>query len=137
MLNLQVRFLLCFLGQRATAAVRLAPGDNNVTVILHAAAADIDLWWPAGSGRGGEYGAHPALYNVTAVFTPAGSMAGAARSQASPAVGGTELRATRRVGFRTVALVTGNDTDPAFVAAATGAEGSGQHGTSGLHCCTI
>ena len=62
------------------------------------------------------------------MFTPTGSMAGAARSQAGPAVGGTELRATRRVGFRTVALVTGNDTDPAFVAAATGAEGSGQHG---------
>lgn len=42
---------------------------------------------------------------------------------------GVEASATtRRVGFRYFALVTGNDTDPAFVAAAKDQEGTESHG---------
>jgi beta-mannosidase len=67
-------------------------------VSLAAAASDILLWWPAGSGA-------QHLYNVTV---------GLGHSAATQPY----VTTTRSVGFRTLALVTGNDTDPSYVATA-------------------
>lgn len=53
------------------------------------------------------------LYGVTALFTP----------DVGPAV-----QAERRIGFRTFALVTGNDTDPDYVKRAAGADGTDTQG---------
>ena len=79
-------------------------GESNFTVVLAAASTDVLLWWPAGLGE------RP-LYNISA------------RLVSSDGASVTES-AVRRVGFRTLAIVTGNDTDPAWVAANTGADGS-------------
>ena len=62
------------------------------------------LWWPVGLG--------PARLHTLAV-------------DVAPEHGAA-LAAQRRVGFRTVALVTGNDTDPAYVARAAQEEGTEQ-----------
>lgn len=84
----------------------VSAGESEVTAVLQASASDIDLWWPAGLG------AQP-LYNVTVAFAPSN-----ARTAAAP------VAATRRIGFRTFALVTGNDTDPAYVAKNLNADGT-------------
>ena len=94
-------------GQKATAKVSLPGGNANITVALKAAASDIKLWWPAGLG------AQP-LYNVTATFTPDSALVTESAS----------LSATRRLGFRMFALVTGNDTDPAYVKAHKDTDGT-------------
>jgi hypothetical protein len=98
------------------------------------------LWWPNKMGL-------QMLYNVTAKFTVAGPAgvpaANNSASTGSSAANEVNIRtsakittnignpiattiptiaATRRIGFRTVALVTGNDTDPTFVA--DGGDGS-------------
>ena len=65
----------------------------------------VALWWPAGLG------AQP-LYSVTATFTP-----GSGAAPASPPVS-----VSRRIGFRTLALVTDDDSEPARLA---GVDGSG------------
>ena len=100
-------------GGGAAAAVskqtKLSPGNNVVTLSMNASAAHIKLWWPAGSG------AQP-LYNVSISFTPA------------RAGGATTLKAVRRIGFRVFALVTGNDTDPAYVTKAAAEEGTSDFG---------
>eukprot|EP01050_Picozoa_sp_SAG11_P009946 SAG11_NODE_972_length_6340_cov_3.043423_7_plen_340_part_00 len=82
-------------------AVAVPAGDSVAEVSLAAAAADIKLWWPAGQG------AQP-LYNVSVSFG--------------------KLEASRRIGFRTFALVTGNDTDPAYVTAAANGDGTDRLG---------
>jgi hypothetical protein len=58
-------------------------------------------------------------YNITVTFTPTGT---------APTASVSPLRATRRVGFRHFALVTGNDTDPAYIEQSATAEGSGTLG---------
>ena len=58
-------------------------------------------------------------YNITATFTP---------TDTAPTASVSPLRATRRVGFRHFALVTGNDTDPAYIEQSATAEGSGALG---------
>jgi len=85
--------------------VDLQAGGGNVTVSIDVQAADVKLWWPFGLGA-------QHLYNVTASFSSASSA----------------VKATRRIGFRHVALVTGNDTDPGYVAKAVTEEGSDSHG---------
>jgi beta-mannosidase len=80
-------------GQSAVSVpVTLRSGDSNVTVTLVAdQSSGISLWWPVGLGG-------HSLYNVTAAF--------------QPSAGGDTVATTRAIGFRFVALVTGNDTDP-------------------------
>lgn len=80
-------------------------GHSNVTVILPAPAKDVKLWWPAGTGK-------QQLYNVSVVLD----------SQAE------KVAIKRRIGFRTFALVTGNDTDPSYVKRAATEQGTELHG---------
>jgi hypothetical protein len=79
----------------ASTPVSLAAGDSSATLVLPANPADYSLWWPNGMG------AQP-LYSVAASFVPS-------LPAPFPAVAPT---VSRRVGFRTVALVTDDDTDP-------------------------
>lgn len=65
----------------------------------------VELWWP------NRLGGQP-LYNLKVCFSPPN-----ARSCAE-----------RQVGFRTVSIVTGNDTDTAYVNASRFATGSSSHG---------
>ena len=77
-------------GATAQASVDLRDGSEQV-VTLSTAATDVELWWPNGVQGGG-----PKLYNLTVTFEPD------ARADTVPAA------ATRRVGFRHFALVTGH-----------------------------
>ena len=95
-------------GPVAEWKVDVPKGDSNVTLHANASATQVKLWWPAGMGS-------QPLYDLTA-FTPEGG--GLYRSTS----------ASRKVGFRQFALVTGNDTDPDFVARAATEEGSASHG---------
>jgi hypothetical protein len=103
----------------ASTPVQLAAGDNNVTVTVKATAQQIKLWWPVG------HGAQP-LYSVSASFAPSASATASAAASA-PAVA-TAITASRRVGFRMFALVTGNDTSPAYVAANLDTDGTDSMG---------
>jgi beta-mannosidase len=93
-------------GAAAAQAVSLPAGDSNVTLTLAAPPGSVSLWWPVGLGA-------QALYAVNASFVPSG----AAPAPAPPA---TE----RRIGFKFVAYVTGNDTNPEWLAANTGGDGN-------------
>ena len=103
--------------------VVLAAGSNNITLRIPAAQTKgARLWHPHGHGD-------QVLYNVTAKFTPHAAPApGASDQGATPAAAAgsssTTTTTTRRTGFRDVALVTVNDTDPAVVAA--GGNGTGR-----------
>ena len=93
------------------------PGINNVTVAIPATeTVGAQLWNPNGYGK-------QTMYNITATFTPTASTSS---TQATPTpVANTAISSTsRRVGFRDVALVTVNDTDPAVVA--KGGNGTGR-----------
>ena len=86
-------------GGSATVPVALPAGRSAVTVTLPAANNAVGLWWPAQTP-----GAQT-LYNVSVVFTPAG---------AGP------VGDARRMAFRVLTLVTGNDTDPSTLAGKDG-----------------
>ena len=91
--------------------VTLAAGMNDVTLHIPASQTQgVKLWHPHG------HGAQP-LYNITATFTQAHRHTGTAAAAAATT--------TRRVGFRHVALITVNDTDPTAAAAAARANGTG------------
>ena len=96
-------------GAKASKKVSLVKGDNKVSVDVDATS-DVALWWPNGMGE-------QKMYNVTASFAASGDV------QASAAV-----EASRRIGFRFVALVTGNDTDASYVAASKGEQGTDHMG---------
>jgi hypothetical protein len=97
-------------GGSASKMTTLVSGDNIVTLSMVASAAQIKLWWPAGTGA-------QTLYTISVVFNPI------AYPPAVPAI-----KAVRRIGFRVFALVTGNDTDPAYVARAAKEEGTEDFG---------
>ena len=86
-------------GGSASVPVTLPAGRSIVNVTLPAADNAVSLWWPAQTP-----GAQT-LYAVNVVFTPAG---------AAP------VSDVRRLGFRVVTLVTGNDTDPTTLAGKDG-----------------
>lgn len=94
-------------GGYASQNVSLPAGESSVTLQMVAPASAIDLWWPAGMG------AQP-LYGVSAVLVPA--------------AGAASVAASRRIGFRFFALVTGNDTDPGYVQRSIGADGTDTQG---------
>lgn len=94
-------------GASVSQKIALPSGRSSVDVKLEASASEVKLWWPAGMG------AQP-LYRINATFTP----------EAKGEIVSTE----RKVGFRFVALVTGNDTDDAYRQKAAGEEGSDTHG---------
>jgi beta-galactosidase/beta-glucuronidase len=101
-------------GKTASVAVTVPAGNTSHVVTVNAAASDIKLWWPAG------HGAQP-LYNVTVAFTSSSKVA-----QAAP------VEATRRVGFRMFAIVTGDDADPAWIKNGTDGKDTGT-GTLGMY----
>eukprot|EP00038_Savillea_parva_P028912 m.67751 g.67751 ORF g.67751 m.67751 type:complete len:1029 (+) comp8463_c0_seq1:39-3125(+) len=87
-------------------------GESVVSVNL-TQAVGVKLWWPNG------FGDQP-LYNITTQlnFDNGPTDTNAVTTEAT----------TRRVGFRYAVLVTGNDTDPAYVAAAATQDGSAPKG---------
>lgn len=97
-------------GGSNTTQVHLSAGSNTaVTLELKAKASAMELWWPVGVGK-------QPLYDVTVTFTPATLTAATATA--------TPLEAVRRIGFRHFAVVTGNDTNPAYVQDSVGKEGT-------------
>lgn len=81
-----------------SVAVSVAPGSSGapVTASLAVPQGAVELWWPAGLGA-------QALYEVNVSFAPS-------------APGATTLRTSRTIGFRSVALVTADDSNPAALA---------------------
>lgn len=102
------------------------PAGAGACIAPSLKASNVSLWWPNGLGS-------QAMYNVTASFAPdtatlpASASAPAPALAPAPAPAPAPVVAARRVGFRYVALVTINDTNPAEVAAAATAEGTGNH----------
>ena len=104
-------------GVSALKNVTLSAGGSTHTVELSAEAAAVRLWWPV--GLMGEQAMYELLVTVTAISPDSGG------GDAPPPA---TVSARRRIGFRTVALVTYNDSDPKQRAAAAHTSGSGQHG---------
>jgi len=94
-------------GQHRSVEMWYPAGDSNITVVLPAPATSVKLWWPAGVGS-------QRLYSVNATILPTS--------------GAIMVTAQRKMGFRYVALVTGNDTDPRYVEKAATEEGTELHG---------
>ena len=90
-------------GSSADIRKEVPAGESTVAVLL--AVYGPTLWWPRGHGHG-----LATRYALDVVVRP--SL-------------GVQVNATRMVGFRTLALVTGNDTDEAFLERAATEEGSG------------
>ena len=93
-----------WLTQPITVPVTLNAGSQSISYVMPAAAADINLWWPTGISAAHQ----PWLYTVSAAVSTATTM----------------VSATRRFGFRTFSLATGNDTDPNYVRSNYSADGS-------------
>ena len=121
--------------QRATTALLTASGEwdpahpvaltvavpaGEATASIKLTAHGVKLWWPNGHGE-------QPLYNVSVTLTfPADATAAEA---GDPGAGAVVVAGTaRRIGFRYAVLVTGNDTDPAYVAAAATTDGSSVRG---------
>ena len=127
-------------GEEVTARLALPEGESNATIQTEASAAQVRLWWSNGLGR-------QHLYNLTVSFAPDApplppldvtpgvveqqpqpqAATQAARSLSEVAAAAA-VSASRTVGFRYVALVTGNDTDAVYVARARSSEGTSAHG---------
>ena len=96
-------------GASDNQTVSLKGGEEAVVALrLDASASDIKLWWPVGLGN-------QPLYSIKVTWTPA----------ATPTA---SVETVRRVGFRFFALVTGNDTNPAYVKSSADADGTSDQG---------
>lgn len=104
-------------GVSASRNITLSAGDSTHMVELSVEAAAVRLWWPV--GLQGDQALYELLVTVTAI--PPASGGGDAPPPAA-------VSTRRRIGFRTVALVTYDDSDPKQRAAAARTSGSGQHG---------
>merc|ERR1712232_82372 len=93
-------------GASANQEVDVPAGNSSVTIVLDAAAKDIKLWWPAGFGAQN-------MFDVSASFDAANKF---------------HIETSRKIGFKYVALVTGNDTDPTYVAKGLKEEGTDDFG---------
>ena len=80
----------------------LPAGESVQSAVLNVSASDIQLWWPRGLGPQPLYQIDIAVEGATF----------------------PSFATSRRVGFRFVALSTGNDTDPQYVRASRGADGT-------------
>jgi len=87
-------------GKLNSAAFSLNPHEEGV-VSVHLDASGVKLWWPVGLGSQNLWNIHVSL----------GSQ-----------------KASRRLGFRHFAIVTGNDTDPKYVNDSVNAEGTSAMG---------
>ena len=100
-------------GAAAVSAKLTVPAGNSTSslVIPASQTTGARLWHPNGHGD-------QVLYNISCTFVPDGVM---------PTEDGGRVSAvaTRALGFRHVALVTTNDTDPAVVSAAAAQNGTG------------
>ena len=101
--------------------VSVVKGTTNVTLNIPAEqTAGVRLWHPHG------HGGQP-LYNITATYTPDGAATTEKGTLLSGHANAYAATTTRRIGFRHVALVTVNDTDPAVRASAqSNHSGTGQ-----------
>jgi beta-mannosidase len=99
-----------WLGAHVIVPINVPAGESNVSVTLNAPVGSVSLWWPAGTG-----GLQP-LYEISAIFTP--TLSSLTPITAEP----------RRIGFRYIALTTGNDTDAEWRAANAGGDGNANQG---------
>jgi hypothetical protein len=77
-------------------------GTSDASIVLPAKA--VKLWWPRGLGA-------QALYNVTISFRPNISFHPKSSGNSAAFASAADVICTRQVGFRSIALVTSNDTD--------------------------
>ncbi|CAK9039686.1 unnamed protein product [Durusdinium trenchii] len=91
----------------APVAVSVPEGISKHTLEVNASAKEIKLWWPIGMGD-------QPLYDLKVDFQPT-----------APSAPSTTQR---RLGFRYFALVTGDDTDAAYVASARQEQGTASVG---------
>ena len=103
--------------QPSLQTIPLQGNETHVVVNLTASSDDIELWWPNGMGK-------QPLYLVKVAL----AMANHSREDDDFYLVGPWIE--RRIGFRTLALVTANDTDDAVLNAMIDnqTEGSGHHG---------
>ena len=104
-----------------TQSVQLPAGYSNQTLGIGAEQTQgVRLWQPNGHGS-------QSRYVITAIY------ASASAATATATIGGvidsnyvTAATTSRKIGFRHIALITVNDTDPAIAAKAAQASGTGQ-----------
>jgi beta-mannosidase len=100
----------------ATSTIDLSSGQTNITLSIPSSATkSVRLWHPHGHGE-------QARYNISASFTPAHGHG--QQHSYTPAAATT----SRLIGFRHVALITVNDTDPSTASAAATQNGNGHLG---------
>ena len=92
-------------GKTGSRTLTLPAGNSSHTVNVTASAENIKLWWPTNMGE----------QNLYTVITKVTS-------------GDTVRSGVRRIGFRFFALVTGNDTNPAYVNESKHADGTESFG---------
>ena len=103
-----------------TQSVHLPAGNSNHTLEIGAEQTQgVRLWQPTGHGA-------QSRYVITASYTPAAAATAAAIGGFSDFSYVTAATTSRKIGFRHIALITVNDTDPAIAAKAAQASGTGQ-----------
>ena len=90
----------------------LKSGATMVNCSTRVTASQISLWWPNNVGEGKQ-----PLYDVSVDYTPS------EESESS-----STISTSRRIGFRTFAIVTGKDESPGYVNASVGKEGTENNG---------